>query len=252
MKKALLSCTLLAAAMLLASCGHTLKSESGLYDVALKHYGKLPVDGIWTHGKGNPYINQKRGYIYVNPLDISQVHNQYPDMTRVMAYQMQDYVVQALVADLAELNAANNVNWQLTTDPAQADMRIDMALVHFVPQRPGLKILSAIGLATAPVPGVGTVIGRVAAGDICLECTMRDCKTNALLLAFKDSNRKMARIFTAEAYSKDGNADVNLQEWAKEIARMIRASGPDMLGNQTLQQKVKDMSFGQALKLRFE
>lgn len=252
MKQKLLSCILAAAALLVVSCGHTLKSESGLYDVTLNRYHKLPVDGIWTHGKGNPYKGKKSGFIYVNPLDISRVSSQYPDMARVMAYQMQDYVVQALAATLTDLNAANNVQWKITTDPKQADMRIDMALVHFSPQRPGMKVLSLIGWVAAPVPGVGTVMGKAAAGDICIECTMRDCRTNQLLLAFKDSNRKTARIYTSEAYSKDGNADVNLQAWAKDIARIIRASGPDRLGNTTLQQKAKDMSFGQAVKLRME
>lgn len=243
---------LLFASVLLTSCGHTLKSESGLYDVKLKHYGKLPVDGIWTHGKGNPYAAKKGVCIYVNPLDVSKVRDKHPEMARVMVYQMQDYVVQAIAEALRESNAANNANWRLTTNLAEADMRIDMALVHFVPQRPGLKLLSLVGKVAAPVPAVGSVLGTVAEGDICLECTMRDCRTNKLLLAFKDSNRKKARFYTEEAYQRDGNADVNLQAWARDMARLIRNSAPDLLGDKTLEDKVDEMSIGQALKLRLE
>lgn len=253
MKKEIQLVTIAAACFVLASCGHTLESESGLYPVELKHIRKLPVDGIWFHGKGNPYAEKREGRIFVNPLDVSRVRNQYPDMTRVMAYQMQDYVVQALAETLQELNAANNCHWELTTTPAEADMRIDMALVHFRPQRPGLHILSAVmGQAPKAIPGVSTVIGHVTEGDICIECTMRDCRTNELLLAFKDSNRKKARIYKAEAFRREGNADVNLQAWAKDIARIIRASGHDRLGDKTLQQKVNDMGLGEAIKLRFE
>jgi hypothetical protein len=56
-------------------CRHTLKSESGLYDVKLERSMKVGVDGVWLWGKGNPYANQKSGRVYIAPMNVSHVKN---------------------------------------------------------------------------------------------------------------------------------------------------------------------------------
>ena len=40
-----------------------LESETGLYKVKLVHTMKSGVDGVWSWGKGNPYVDQKEGKI---------------------------------------------------------------------------------------------------------------------------------------------------------------------------------------------
>lgn len=231
-----------ASGLLLASCGHTLQSESGLYNVKLERTVKVPVKGFWTWGKGNPYANQKTGSIYIHPLDVSRVQKEYPDLAPIFQIQMQDYTVQAIAKSLRELNAANNTNWVITTNPAQADVCINMALVHFSAQRPGLGVAAKVGSVFAPVPGVGTVVGSVASGDICIECTMRDTKTGQLLMAFKDENRKKARIYSSAAYSRSGNADLNLKEWAQDMADIIRGTAFDRIGNGTYRDRLNERS----------
>lgn len=228
--------------ILLSSCGHTLQSESGLYNVSLERNFKMPVKGFWTWGKGNPYAHQKTGSIYIHPLDVSRVAKEYPNLAPLFQIQMQDYTVQAIAKSLREINAANNCNWTITTNPAQADVCIHMALVHFRAQHPGVGVAASVGSLLSPIPGMGTVVGSMAAGDICIECTMRDTKTGQLLMAFKDENRKKAHLYNKEAYSSTGNADINLKEWAEDMAKVIRGSAFDQIGDDTLRAKIIERS----------
>ncbi len=233
---------LLLLSLLCASCAqqHTLTSESGLYDVQLRRSLKSSVNGGWTWGGGNPYRHQKRGSIYIAPLDISKVEEDQPELAPLMVPQMHDYMVSYVSKALQESNAANKTDWSLTDDPQKACIRVDTALVHFRPQRPLLRILSSITGHFIKIPGVSNVVGKFAEGDICLELTIRDVKSGELLLACKDSNRKTARLISAEAYKKTGNADVNLRSWAERLGKLVRQCAPDMLGDSTLIDKIRN------------
>ena len=228
---------------LFTSCQQHLKSESSLYNVKLNHHSKVLVDGIWTWGKGNPYAGQKSGSIYIHPLDVSLVRHAYPKESRLMVIQMQDYLVQSIAKELKAINAANHCHWVLTTNPAAADICIKTALVRFKPQKPSLKVASSVGGAIVSMPGVNRILGTIADGDIAIEGTMRDARSGQLLLAFKDANRKKVRIYTEEAYRATGNADANLKEWAGNLAKVIRMSAYDKMGNSTLKEKAKKRSY---------
>lgn len=232
---------------MLTSC-RSLDSESGLYDVSLEHTYKLPVDGIWGWGKGNPFPGKTSGFIYVAPMDISLVEKDEPERAPLLRPQMYEYIVTDLHEALSEGNRVNNMDWKLTGNPAEADIRIDVALVHFRPQRPGLRLLSSIGGPFVKVPGVSDVVGHFAEGDICIELTMRNNRNGELLMAVKDSNRKKARLYTADAYSRTGNADANLRAWAHKLARLFRESFPDKLGDKTMKQKIQERNVLDAAK----
>lgn len=227
----------------MVSCQHNLESESGLYNVELKHNPKVLVDGGWSWGKGNPYAHKKNGKIYIHPMNISKVSQKHPQTTQIMVVQMQDYMVQEFAAQLKELNRANRTNWKLTTNPAEADVCFQTALVKFEPQKPTLKAVSAIGNITGGIPGVSKLLSIIADGNIVIEGTIRDAKSGQLLFAFKDSNRKTVRLYRKEAYSETGNADANLKEWAKNLATIVRFSGYDKIGNGTIKDKVEERSY---------
>lgn len=247
MKRILTIVTLLSCLLMVSCAQRSLISESGLYHVALVEDLKSPVDGIWTWGKGNPYLHQKSGHIYIAPMDVRLAAREHPDMAPLMRPQMHDYMVQAFVEMLKDANKKNHSNWKLTNNPAEAQIRIDTALVHFEPQMPKMKVVGKVAGFMSPIPGVGQVIGRFAKGDITIEATIRDCKNGRLLMALKDSNRKPTRLFRADGYSKTGNADVNLQSWARLLAHICRAAWYDELGNTTLQEKFKDYTYAEAL-----
>ncbi len=237
--------TIAAAVLLLVitSCRHTLESESGLYDVRLERSFKTAVDGIWLWGGGNPYENQKSGWVYIAPMNVSQLKGADPGLLQLLQIQMYSNMVTDIGTALTESNKVNGTEWRVTDNPLQADLRIDTALVHFKPQRPGFRILSGVLSIFSPVPGASNVAAYFGEGDVCLESTLRDTRTGQLLAAFKDSNRKKARLYTAEAYSRTGNADVNLQNWAKRMGQLLRECGLDRLGKGgTIKQKIDDRS----------
>ena len=237
-------------AVLLTSCGHTLKSESGLYNVTLESSPKLPVKGYWLSGKGKRINPGTSGLIYVAPLNVKAISNKYPLAARQMRENMNKYLVVELNKAMAEINSKNHTNWQITTTPsAAADARVDMAVVHFKPQRPFLRVLVEILSFWSPVPMTSTLMSPASSGDICLECTVKNAHTGELLLAFKDENRKKPRYVNKEAYSRDGNADTNLKFWAKRLAFVIRESTYDKSGNKSLKQRVEDMGALDAAKI---
>ncbi len=250
MKKALL---LLSACALLASCGTNLRSESGLYKVELTHTYKVPVDGVWTHGKGNPFAHQKTGSICISPLWVTpEVAQQEPELSLELIRHMDGYMEGHMGRMLAESNKANKSNWRIVPNPQGADLRIDLAIVHLKKQKPGLNILSQVAGVVSPVPGVSAVLGRMGKGDICIEGTIHDCRTGKLLLAFKDSNRKAVHLYQKEYYSQGGQADANLNKWAEELAELCRECAYDRLGDGTLRDKVQQRTLGEALRARMD
>lgn len=233
----------------LASCNQ-MASQSGLYHVPLKHEYKLGVDGIWFWNKGNPYPDASLLRIYVAPLNVDLVKEKNPETADQLVPQMQNYMRQYLTQALDENNRINRSKWELTDDPAKADIRIDLAVVRLRPQRPGLRILAQVGGFFSPIPGISGRAESFAKGDICLEGAIRKTKDNELLMAFKDSNRKTTRIYTAEAFSRMGQADVNLRQWAKNLARMMREGAQDKSHGRTIQQRLQQESFGHAIQRR--
>lgn len=229
--------------LMFVSCQNRLQSESGLYNVELQHNIKVPVKGYWTWGKGNPYASHQSGRIYIHPMDISKILESDPEAAPVMAIQMHDYLTQSIAAVLKEANVANGTDWRLTANPAEADVCIHTALVDFRRQRSALKALNAVGGTFIDIPGVSDVMGYIANGNVSIECTMRDTRTGQLLMAFKDANRKKIRLLNKDAYSYTGNADANFKEWAAALARVIRASAHDKLGNSTIQNKIEERSY---------
>ncbi len=242
------SLLLIAACGLLASCSQNLQSESGLYDVTLTHTFKVPVDGAWTHGKGNIYAKQKSGSIYISPLwVIKEVAAEEPELSEELIRHMRGYLENHMGRMLAESNKANKSDWKLVTTPDGADIRIDLAVVRLSPRKPGLNFFSQVGGVFSPIPGVGAVANKLTKGDICIEGTIRDVRTGRLLLAFKDSNRKTVHLLNKDAYSATGHAEANMNEWAERLAKLCRACAYDKLGDGILREKVRNRSVSEAL-----
>lgn len=235
----------------LVGCRHTLHSESGLFDVTLEKNPRIAVDAIWMWGGGNPYARVRRGRIYISPLVVQGVKNK--TNQRYLDYlqkQMNEDMTRSINAALKEANAHNHAYWKLTSDSAAADIRIDAALVRFRPQNPGVRVVSMVATLFAPVPGMSRITTFSGAGDIAIEVTIRDCRDNKLLLAFRDSNRKQIRLFHAEAYARHGNAQVNLREWAETMGRLIRVCAFDRLGYDSLKDKLRHRPMRDVLRSR--
>ncbi len=236
----------------LSSCSqvYNLKSETGLYDVKLVHTLKSGVDGVWSWGKGNPYVDQKEGKIFIAELKVDLIKDKYPRGANFMVRRMRRYVSEAAQKALEESNAANQANWQLTENESEADIRVDMAIASFRPQKPLLRVASTVGGFFSPVPGVSSVATRYSQGDIGIEMTIRNVKDGRLLFACKDSNREMTALIEKEAYRKGGNADVNLRVWADRLGKLIRSCSPDHLGTRSIRDRAKERSWWDVITTR--
>lgn len=241
---------LMACSILLASCGHTLESESGLYNVKLESSYKIPLQGFWFSGNGAHYTQQKTGSIYVAPLDVSVVRRTDPEAAAEMQQRMREFVLESLGESLTELNQANHANWTLTNNPAAADLKVDMAIVHYSRQRPGVRILTNVISNWSPVPMTSTLASPLYRGDVCMELTIHDNRTGALLMAVKDENPGAPRYFRSEAYSGVGNGTAALRIWAAKLARLIRECAYDRSEGKNIRQRVEEMNLLDAATLR--
>ncbi|MBQ7024920.1 MAG: hypothetical protein IJN29_15195 [Akkermansia sp.] len=228
--------------LLLGACSsRTLESESGLYSVQLEHTPKLGVKGIWLNGKGKAQLAQKSGIIYVRPLNVKAIQKKAPIAAKEMREHMHGYITRELRTALEEINKKNRTNWTLCTTPsAHADVTIDLAVVHFSPQRPILRVLVEVLSFWSPVPFTSTMAAPASSGDICIEGIVRNNHTGELMMAFKDENRKLPRYTRAEAYRRSGNADSNLEFWAHKLAYTIRKFSLQNTGT-SLKQRIRTM-----------
>ncbi len=235
-----------------SSCQQNLKSESGLYSVPLTHTYKADVDGFWISDKPNPYAKQRSGNIYIAPLNVTIMHKEYADLAVLLKKQMHEHMVNSMAHTLVKMNKESHLNWNITSNPSKADVTIKLAVVKFKPQMPLLKVADAIGGWFIDIPGVSNVIGKYAAGSICVEGVFIDARTGKPMAAFKDSNRKTVRLYHKNAYEKLGQADQNMQLWAERIAGVIYNTHFDSHGRVTLEQQIKHRSIGDVIKLKAE
>ncbi len=225
----------------LVACQQNLKPTSGLFDVPLERVSALPVDGLWVSNQAQPEINQKKGYFYIAPLDVSQVKKKHPLLSHLAIHQWHDAMVRAMYQEL-QSQESKGLQWQLTDQPQKADVIIEMALTKITPQHWLINLMGQIGSFFVPVPGTGTIVGYMTKGNISMELAIRNNHNKELLLAFKDSNRKATRFYSANAYNRGGAACENLHFWAVEFAKLIVPMKFDEHKKLVLRQELKKRS----------
>lgn len=241
---------LLLLCLLLSSCGHTLKSESGLYNVKLESSYKLPVKGIWFSGRALHYKEQAKGRVYVAPLNIDAIVNDDPEAAHEMKQMMSSYVKEYLSKCFAEIRNANHTDWDITESEAEADLRVDIAIVHFKRQRPFLRIFTEVASNWSPVPMTSSLAAPLSEGDICIEMTIRDARNHELHMALKDANPGKPRYFQAAAYKSYGNGITGMRIWALKLALVIREAAADRGKGRSLKQRVEDMNLFDVIEHR--
>lgn len=220
----------------------TLQSESGLYDVSLERNIKLDVKGSWFTDTPDPNIQQQEGSLYIAPLDIRLVHEEEPELSTILQQKMGEYLQESISTTLQETQS----NWNIVAIPETATLRIDLAIVHFRPQKPLLNLTGQIAGHFSPVPFIGDAVETIAGGDIVMEGTIRDVKTGELLVAFKDSNRKKGRLYDGSMFTKLGPAEASLKSWAYSLSQLIMAGKYAAETGKTVKELIKDESLGHA------
>ena len=241
---------LLLLCLMLSSCGHTLKSESGLYNVKLESSYKLPVKGVWFSGRAVHYNRQQKGRVYVAPLNIDAIVNEDPEAAQEMKQMMGSYVQEYLGKCFEEIRNANHSDWDITESESDADLRVDIAIVRFKRQRPFLRIFTEVASTWSPVPMTSSLAAPLSEGDICIEMTIRDTKSHELHLAIKDANPGKPRYFREAAYKSYGNGIAGMRLWAMKLALVIREAAFDRSQGRSMKQRLEEMNLFDVIEHR--
>lgn len=233
---------LLLLSALLCQCT-SLQSESGLYDVRLERNVKLDVQGSWFTDTPSTETRQEQGSLYLAPLDIQRVCEDEPELSPILQQKMGEYMQEGIAAALQEAQSA----WTIAPAAENATLRIDLAIVHFRPQKPLLNLAGHITSNFIPVPFVGNATDAIAGGDIVLEGTIREVKTGKLLFAFKDSNRKKGKLYNGTMFTKLGPAEASLKSWAYSMSQLIMAEKYAAETDTTVKELIKEEGYGHAL-----
>ena len=247
--RALFQILLLLLCLISAGCSSLQQQQqpvSGLFDVPLKRSLKVPVDAYML--AEDIADVRETGAIYVAPLDVHAVQAGHEEYAAIMQQQFGDYMKEELGKTLAELSP--NGKWTLTDDETKATVRIDCAVVRFRPQRPALRIFGKVLGWALPLPLTSRAFSSFGKGDIGIELAMRQTESGYLLAAFKDTNRKTVALYEAAAYSREAQADLNLQHWAKGLAELCAACAYCHRTGQNLEQWLKERPLSETLKER--
>lgn len=205
----------------LCLCSCVSQHTSVLSQVPLDRSLKVALDGYYVYPNSEKQELPRRGTVYVAPMDVSSVQGE--DEACLAA--MQEYMSRSLSEEVAAAlhDVSPQGEWTLTDKPEQATILYQTALVRFRPQRPLLRGLAVLAGPFVEIPFVSSAVKSYAKGDICIEGAIRLRETNALLFAFKDSNRESTALYESAAYRPEGNVEINLRVWAKKMARFIYA-----------------------------
>ena len=188
--------------------------------------------------------------MYVAPLNVSAIAQQDPEAAEEMKKMMGAYVKEFLGKSFTEIRNANHTDWDITDSAADADLRVDIAVVHFKRQKPYLRIFTEVASNWSPVPMTSSLASPLSAGDICIEMTVRDTRSNELLMAIKDANPGKPKYFQSSAYQSYGNGIAGMRLWALKLAIVIRETAADRSHGQSMKERLEDMNLFDVVKHR--
>ena len=95
---------------------------------------------------------------------------------------------------------------------------LEFAITAFVPTRAEIEVAGTIGSFFCPIPGIGLVADCLAAGEIAIECRVRDSDTKEIVLMFADAEGEPSALLQFAKYTYTSSAKINLKRLAKDFA----------------------------------
>lgn len=160
--------------------------------------------------------------VHVAPVDISYLRqgNGY-DALRDKAVGLDDAIVelgeygrnafvQAFKAREKELKL------KVVDDPTIPHTAVlELAITAFVPTRAEIEVVGTVGSFFCPIPGVGLVADCLAAGELAIECRIRDSVTKEVVCMFADAEGEPKALLQFAKYTYTSAAKINLKKIAK-------------------------------------
>ena len=179
----------------------------------------FPVHYTWMDT--NAVLKADYKSVYVAPFDVSYLRkgNGYDEL-RNKAVGLDDAIAElgeygrsAFVLELKnrQINVVDNPDTPHTAI-------LEFAITAFVPTRAEIEVVGTIGSFFCPVPGVGLVADCLAAGEIAIECRVRDSDTKEIVLMFADAEGEPSALLQFAKYTYTAAAKINLKRLARDFA----------------------------------
>ena len=191
-------------------------------DRLVRQSDTYPVHYTWLDT--NAVLKAGFEHVYIAPFDLTYLRkgNGY-DSLRDKAIGLDD-----AIADLGEYGRSafvkafrsreKETGLTVVDDPSRPKTAvIEFAITAFVPTRAEIEVAGTIGSFFCPVPGVGLVADFLAAGEIAVECRVRDSATKDVVMMFADAEGEPKALLQFAKYTYTSAAKINLKRIAKDL-----------------------------------
>lgn len=183
------------------------------------------LSGVWCHPSAGQFLweKQKRQYVYVAPVDIQAVRQQFPDAAPYLAREFRDSLQKEvrLLIDRKNAEPGNHPRWVLSDRPRTPGVKISLAIVQLKPTDVGGKV-AALGVGiVSPIPGISFIINHFASGAVGIEGNITVLDSGTALKEFYGRNRDPINIFSCNSFEQFACDKYNLDRFALQIAEML-------------------------------
>lgn len=199
----------------------------------VKHPDTFPVHYTWTDT--DAVAKAKITNVYIAPVDISYLRkgNGYDEWRDSVTgldeaiNELGDYAREAFKVAFKEREERTGM--KVTDDPTAPNTAIlEFAITGFVPTRAEVQIVGTVGSIFCPVPGVGIVADMLAAGEIAVECRVRDSSTGKIIFMFANTEGEPKALLQFAKYTYTAAAKINLKRMANDLAESCTMSDEDI------------------------
>lgn len=183
------------------------------------------LSGIWCHPSAGQFLwkKHKQQYVYVAPVDIQAIRQQFPAAAPYLASEFRDSLQKEVRLLIDRRNAAsgNHPQWVLSDRPRMPGVKISLAIVDLKPTDVGGKV-AALGVGiVSPIPGISFIINHFSSGAVGIEGNIVALDNGTALKEFYGSNRDPINIFSCNSFEQFACDKYNLDRFALQIAEML-------------------------------
>jgi hypothetical protein len=183
------------------------------------------LSGVWCHPSAGQFLwkKQKRQYVYVAPVDIQAVQQEFPEASAYLAREFRDSMQKEvrLLIDRRNAQPGAHPHWVLSDRPRTPGVKVSLAIVHLKPTDVGGKV-AAVGVGiVSPIPGISFLINHLASGAVGIEGNITALDNGTVLKEFYGRNRDPINIFSCNSFEEFACDKYNLDRFARQIAEML-------------------------------
>lgn len=179
----------------------------------------FPVHYTWMDT--NAVMKADFKNVYVAPFDLSYLRkgNGY-DAWRDKVAGLDDAITElGAYGRNVFIKAFKERKLKVVDDPRTPHTAVfEFAITGFVPTRAEIEVVGTVGSFFCPIPGVGLVADCLAAGEIALECRVRDASTKEVVFMFADAEGEPSALLQFAKYTYTAAAKINLKRIARDLA----------------------------------